>query len=146
MPFECQCAGNFGGGRCETDLCENVNCGDHGECAKGICVDLCASVSTWVRSDDSRLRVPGQRGWTRNGAGSYHPLSVDDNGHVYPPTCTSGYYWDHGGGACEYAFFPDGYTHASSSTCVANSVGDHCGWPSYGTPTQWPSSWYGLLS
>ena len=38
VPFACQCAGNFGGGRCETDLCAGVDCGGHGECAAGACV------------------------------------------------------------------------------------------------------------
>eukprot|EP01052_Picozoa_sp_SAG31_P009682 SAG31_NODE_514_length_14714_cov_78.431269_2_plen_764_part_00 len=37
VPFECQCAGGFDGERCETDLCESVDCGDHGECVSGSC-------------------------------------------------------------------------------------------------------------
>jgi hypothetical protein len=37
VPFECQCASNFGGDRCQTDLCESVDCGQHGECVGGVC-------------------------------------------------------------------------------------------------------------
>eukprot|EP01050_Picozoa_sp_SAG11_P008169 SAG11_NODE_706_length_7651_cov_4.192399_9_plen_242_part_00 len=37
VPFECQCARNFGGGRCETDLCAGVDCGQYGECVAGVC-------------------------------------------------------------------------------------------------------------
>jgi hypothetical protein len=37
VPFECQCAGNFGLDRCETDLCAGVDCGEHGECVRGGC-------------------------------------------------------------------------------------------------------------
>eukprot|EP01051_Picozoa_sp_SAG22_P000445 SAG22_NODE_12_length_33707_cov_70.427118_9_plen_1105_part_00 len=37
VPFECQCTGGFGGDRCESDLCENVKCGQHAACAGGSC-------------------------------------------------------------------------------------------------------------
>eukprot|EP01052_Picozoa_sp_SAG31_P030595 SAG31_NODE_3152_length_4614_cov_10.127132_4_plen_667_part_00 len=37
VPFECQCVGNFGGKRCETDLCDEVDCGQHGTCVGGGC-------------------------------------------------------------------------------------------------------------
>eukprot|EP01050_Picozoa_sp_SAG11_P003868 SAG11_NODE_231_length_11932_cov_40.992817_4_plen_1147_part_00 len=37
VPFECQCVGNFGEARCETNLCAGVDCGEHGECAAGAC-------------------------------------------------------------------------------------------------------------
>eukprot|EP01052_Picozoa_sp_SAG31_P021467 SAG31_NODE_1662_length_7590_cov_24.800828_4_plen_765_part_00 len=37
VPFACQCARNFGGGRCETDLCAGVDCGQYGECVAGVC-------------------------------------------------------------------------------------------------------------
>eukprot|EP01052_Picozoa_sp_SAG31_P034251 SAG31_NODE_3976_length_3702_cov_6.141549_2_plen_852_part_00 len=40
VPFACQCAGGFGGQRCETDLCESVDCGDHGQCVAGACADV----------------------------------------------------------------------------------------------------------
>eukprot|EP01052_Picozoa_sp_SAG31_P027801 SAG31_NODE_2633_length_5345_cov_70.416317_2_plen_781_part_00 len=37
VPFECHCARNFRGGRCETDLCAGVDCGAGGDCAAGAC-------------------------------------------------------------------------------------------------------------
>eukprot|EP01051_Picozoa_sp_SAG22_P007036 SAG22_NODE_481_length_9943_cov_50.747562_6_plen_782_part_00 len=56
VPFECQCVGNFGEARCETDLCLDMDCGEHGDCVGGVCecsdgwmgdrcrVDPCAGV------------------------------------------------------------------------------------------------------
>jgi len=34
----CVCVGNWSGENCDEDLCENVDCGDHGSCQAGICV------------------------------------------------------------------------------------------------------------
>ena len=34
---KCLCLGNFGGELCETDLCSNVTCLNHGNCVRGTC-------------------------------------------------------------------------------------------------------------
>eukprot|EP01051_Picozoa_sp_SAG22_P005929 SAG22_NODE_370_length_11576_cov_83.771456_4_plen_2189_part_00 len=66
VPFECQCAGNFGGYQCETDLCQGVVCEEHSECLAGACEcsdgwtgDRCATCSHFHVSSQCNPSVGG---------------------------------------------------------------------------------------
>eukprot|EP01052_Picozoa_sp_SAG31_P030125 SAG31_NODE_3063_length_4730_cov_6.014900_2_plen_851_part_00 len=73
VPFECQCAGGFGGDRCQTDLCAGMDCGDHGECvsgscecAAGVCGDHCQHIAPWGQTACGGMREPGMFCGTRD--------------------------------------------------------------------------------
>ena len=100
VPFHCQCVGNFGGKRCETDLCGGVDCGDHGQCVAGACADVdeCDGLTTDAQAllawRDGLSAVPDGcpvAQWGGDDACGWEGVDCGDCVHGVDPYCRR--YW-----------------------------------------------------